>query len=112
MASRQKARKYLEDSESHSHYSSIVEYVLTYFIARAEKEGNNQFADELRKTKEEYHADFQEAFEITEEVYADLFTDEELDDLIVLHSNPATRKARALTPEIMNKILVKILLTA
>ena len=109
MASREKARRFLEESESHQHYSSIVEYALAYFTAKAEKEGNARFAADLRKARGEYHEEFQQAIEITEQVYAEIFSDEELDDLIVLHSNPALKKARALTADIMNQILEKYL---
>ena len=109
MASREKARRFLEESESHQHYSSIVEYALRYFIAKAEKEGNTRFAADLRKAKEEYHQEFQWALELTEQVWAELFTDEEMDDLIILHSNPALRKARALTADIFERILEKYL---
>ena len=42
-----------------------------------------------------------------EEVYAEIFSDEELDDLIVLHSNPAIKKLRGLNSEIVHKILEK-----
>jgi hypothetical protein len=41
-----------------------------------------------------------------------LFTDEELDDLIVLNSNPALKKARALTSDIFNAILEKFLMVS
>jgi hypothetical protein len=109
MASRKKVDRFLEESESHKHYSSIVEYALTYFIAKAEKEGNTRFAADLKKAKEDYHEHFQWALEFAAEVYVELFTDEELDNLIVLHSNPALRKARLLTADIMNKILEKYL---
>jgi hypothetical protein len=112
MASRAKAREFLQASESHTHYSSIVEYALTYFIAKAEKEGNVRFAADLKKAKEEYHEEFAWALELTEEVHAELFTDEELDNLIILHSNPALKKARALTADIFNKILEKYSLMA
>ena len=107
MGSRAKARQFLEGSESHEHYSSIVEFALTYFIARAEKEGNTRFAADLRKAKEEYHEEFKQAIDVTELVYAEIFTDEELDDLIFLHSNPALKKARAMTADIVNQILQK-----
>jgi hypothetical protein len=107
MASREKTRQFLEESESHKHYSSIVECALTYFITKAEKEGNTRFADDLRKAKQDYHEEFKWAIELTEQVWAELFTDEELDDLIVLHSNPALKKARALTADIFNRILEK-----
>jgi preprotein translocase subunit SecA len=112
MASREKARRFLEESEAHKHYSSIVECTLTYFIAKAEKEGNARFADDLRKAKQGYHDEFQQGVELTEQVYADTFTDEELDDMIVLHSNPALRKARALTSEIFNTILKQYLMVS
>jgi len=105
MASTEKARKFLEESESHRHYSSIVEYALTFFIARAEKQGKTRFAAELRDLKDAYHEEFRQAVDVTERVYAETFTDEELDDLIILHSNPALRRARALTAEIFEKIL-------
>ncbi len=107
MGSREKARQFLQESEAHQHYSSIVEYALTYFIAKAEMQGNTRFAEDLRKAKAEYHEDFQNAVDVTELVYADIFTDEELDDLIILHMNPALKKARALTADIVKAILQK-----
>lgn len=107
MASREKARQFLEESEAHAHYSSIVECTLTYFIAKADKAGNTRFANDLRKAKQGYHDEFRQGVELTEQVYADTFTDEELDDLIILHANPALRKARALTVDIFNTILEK-----
>ncbi len=109
MASREKTRQFLEESESHQHYSSIVEYALTYFIAKAEKEGNARFAADLKKAKAEYHEEFKWAIELTEQVWAELFTDEEMDDLIILHSNPALKKARALTADIFHRLLDKYL---
>jgi broad-specificity NMP kinase len=107
MGSRQKVKQFLEESESHQHYSSIVEYFLTYLIAKAEKEGNARFAADLRKAKDEYHEEFKQAIDITESVYAEIFTDDELDDLIILHNNPALKKARSMTAEIVNGILKK-----
>lgn len=112
MASREKAREFLEVLDAHNHYSSILECALTYFIAVADKEGNTRFAADLRKAKEEYHEEFQRGVEITEQVYAEMFTDEELNDLIVLNSNPAIKKSRALTVDIMNRILEKHLSAA
>ncbi len=109
MASREKARLFLEVSETHQHYSSTIDYALTFFIAKAEKEGNPRFAADLRKAKGEYHTDFAKAIEITEQVYAEVFSDEELDDLIILHSNPATKKLRTLGADIMNRVLEKYL---
>ena len=105
MASREKARQFLQESESHKHYSNIVECALTYFIAKAEKEGKARFAADLRTAKQGYHEEFQKGVELTEDVYAATFTDEELDDLIILHANPALRKARALTSDIFNSII-------
>ena len=112
MASRENVRRLLEESDAHKHYSSIVECTLTYFIAKAEKEGNSRFADDLRKAKQGYHEEFQQGVQLTEDVYAETFTDEELDDLIILHSNPALRKARALTSDIFNTILEHYLLVS
>lgn len=109
MASREMTRRFLEESEAHKHYSSIVEYTLTYFGAKAEREGNARLAADLRKAKEEYHEEFRRGVEVTEKVYADLFTDEELNDLIVLHSNPALKKSRALTADIFNAVLEQCL---
>jgi hypothetical protein len=105
MASREKARQFLDESDAYKHYSSIVECALTYFIAKAEKQGNTRFADDLRQAKQGYHEEFRKGVEITEDVYAETFTDEELDDLIILHANPALRKARALTADIFNTII-------
>lgn len=109
MSSAEKARRFIEESESHKHYSSIVEYTLTYFIAKAKRDGNAHFAADLENAKAEYHEQFQSALQLAEDVHAELFTDEELDDLIVLHSNPALKKARALTADIFNEMLEKYL---
>lgn len=107
MGSRQKVARFLEASEAHQHYESIVAMSLSYLIAKAEKEGRGQFAADLRKEMQDYKDEFEKAVAVTEEVYCEVFTDAELDDLIVLHSNPAIKKSRLLTSEIMNKILEK-----
>ena len=105
MGSREKVRQFLEESEAHRHYEGIVEYALTYLVAKAAKEGKGQLAADLGQMKEEYREDFANAVAMTEEVFSDIFSDEELDNLIVLHSNPAIKKLRALNSEIMGKIL-------
>jgi hypothetical protein len=105
MATKKKARQFVEASDSHKHYSEIVDYTLTYFITKAEREGDSRFAEDLRKAKEEYGEEFDQAIEVTEDVYSEVFTDDEIDDLIVLHSNPTLKKARDLTATIMSKIL-------
>lgn len=107
MGSREKVREFLEESEAHRHYEGIVDYALTYLIAKSEKEGKSQFAADLRRMKGEYKEDFAHAVAMTEEVFSDIFDDEELDNLIVLHSNPAIKKMRRLNSEIMGKILRK-----
>ena len=112
MGSREKVRRFLDESEAHKHYSIIVECTLTYFIHKAEKEGNARFADDLRKARQGYHEEFKMGIDLTEQVYAELFTDEELDDLIMLNSNPALKKARALTSDIFNAILEKYLMVS
>jgi hypothetical protein len=109
MASKEKTRQFMEASDSHKHYSEIVDYTLTYFIHKAEREGNTRFAEDLKKAKEEYEEEFIKGIEVTEAVYSEMFSDEDLDDLIILHSNPALKKARDLTGEIMNQILEKYL---
>jgi hypothetical protein len=105
MASREKARKFLEASDSHRHYSEIIDLALMYFITKASKEGNTRFAEDLKKAKEDYGKDFNQAIEITESVYCEMFTDDELDNLIILHSNPAMSKARDTASSIVGKIL-------
>ncbi len=107
MASRERAKKFLAASDSHKHYSEIVDYTLTYFITKAEREGDTRFAEDLKRAKEEYKEEFNQAFEVTEAVHCEMFTDEELDNLIILHSNPALKKARDAAGDIMNKILEK-----
>jgi hypothetical protein len=107
MGSREKVRRFLEESEAHRHYEGIVDYALTYLIAKAEREGQSRFAADLARMKGEYKEDFANAVALTEDVFADVFDDEELDNLIVLHSNPAIKKLRELNSEIMGKILRK-----
>lgn len=107
MGSREKVRRFLEESEAHRHYEGIVEYALTYLAAKAEKEGKSRLAADLEQMKGEYREDFANAVALTEEVFCDIFSDEELDNLILLHSNDAIKKLRELNAEIMGKILRK-----
>jgi hypothetical protein len=109
MASKEMARRFIDEADVYNQYSSIIEDALTVFIAKAEKEGNTRFAEDLRNARATYHPDFQKAIEITEQVYAEAFTDEELNDLIVLHNNPALKKARAHGADLINTILEKVL---
>ena len=108
MASTDKVRQFLQDSEAHAHYGSIVEFTLSYFIQRAKRDGNARFAADLERARSEYHNEFAQAVAITEHVYADLFTDEELDDLIILHANPALKKARAMMADLLRTILEQL----
>jgi hypothetical protein len=105
MGSREKVRQFLEESEAHRHYEGIVDYALAYLVAKAEKEGRSEFAADLARMKGEYKEDFANAVAMTEGVFCEIFSDEELDNLIVLHSNPATKKLRGLNSEIMGQIL-------
>ena len=107
MGSKQKAQAFLETSDTPEYFWSIIEFTLTYFIAKAEKEGNKSFAEELRQAKADYRNDFNKALNITEDVYCEIFNDEELDELIVMHSTTPIKKLRDLTPKIMDTILEK-----
>jgi len=107
MASAEKAREFLKASDAHKHYTEILELALAYFITKAEQEGNSRFVEDLQKARREYHKEFEEAIECTEAVYQEIFTDEELDNLIILHSNPALKKARDLTGQIVEQVLEK-----
>ncbi len=107
MGSKEKARTFLETSEAPEHFWRIIEFTLTYFIAKAEKAGNSQFADLLKQARDDYKGDFDKALKITEDVYCEIFNDEELEELIVMHATTPITKLRALTPQIMNTILEK-----
>ena len=109
MATKELVRRFIQEADVYKQYSSIIEYTLSVFIAKAEKEGNTRFAADLRNAQASYHPDFQKAIEITEQVFAETFTNEELNDLIVLHNNPAIRKSRALGADLVNKIFERVL---
>lgn len=104
MGSKQKAKQFLETSRTHEHYSTIIEEALKFFIAKAETE-NKEFADYLRKMQTDYKEQFKEAIDVTEQVYADIFTDDELDELIVMHQNPTLLKLRGLTADISDRTI-------
>ena len=103
MGSMEKAKQFVETSETLKLYSEIIDNMLLYFITRAEKEGNQAFAGELKKVKESYMVDFTDALEVTEKVCCEIFSDEELQELTVMHSTPALEKLRGLTPKIMDR---------
>lgn len=104
MGSKQKAREFLEVSRTHEHYSAIVEQSLRFFIAKAEQE-KPECVDYLKKLQTDYKDQFQQAIDVTEQVYADIFTDAELEELIVMHQNPTLLKLRGLTSEISDRTI-------
>ncbi len=104
MTSKQKARQFMDVTGIREQYSSLIDLTLTYFIAKAENEGN-PLADDLKKLKDGYKEEFEDVQEIAAEVIAEVFSDDELDELIVLHSTPALNTLRGLAPEIMSRIL-------
>jgi hypothetical protein len=107
MGSMEKAKQFLKTSETLKLYSEIIDNMLLYFIARAKKEKNQPLAEELKKLKDSYIDDFTDALEITERVYCDIFSDDELEEMIVMHSTPALEKLRGLTPKIMDRFFEK-----
>lgn len=104
MGSKQKAKEFLEMSRTHEHYSTIIDYALKFFILRAEQE-NPPCADYLKKIQQDYHEQLANAIAVTEKVYSEIFSDEELDELIVMHQNPAIEKLRGLTGDISNRTI-------
>jgi len=107
MGSMEKAKEFLVKSETLKLYSEIIDNMLLYFIARAKREKNPSLAEELKKLKDSYIDDFTDALEITERVYCDIFSDDELEEMIVMHSTPALEKLRGLTPKIMDRFFEK-----
>ncbi len=104
MGSKEKSKEFLKVSRTHEHYSTIIEEALKYFIAKADEE-NKEIAEYLRKMQSDYKVQFKEAIDITEQVYADIFSDDELDELIVMHQNPTLLKLRGLTADISDKTI-------
>ena len=103
MGSMEKAKQFVETSETLKLYSEIIDNMLLYFVTRAEKEGNHTFAEELKKVESSFMGDFTDALEVTEKVCCEIFSDEELQELTVMHSTPALEKLRGLTPKIMER---------
>ncbi len=106
MGSQQKAKEFLEISRTHEHYSSIIENSMMFFIASAEQE-NKEAAEYLKKLKVDYQTQFTDAIGVTEQVYAEIFTDDELEELIVMHKNPVLERLRGLTDEISQRTIDK-----
>ena len=106
MGSKGKAKEFLEVSQTHEHYSTIIENTLMFFIATAEQE-NKEFAEYLKKMQSDYKDQFANAIDMTELVYAEIFSDDELEELIVMHQNPVLEKLRGLTSEISQRTIEK-----
>lgn len=106
MTSKEKALRFLDVTGIKEMYSSVIEYALTYYIAKAESEAD-PLADILKKIKDGFRQELEdvEVEDIAAEVIAGVFSDDELDELIVLHSTPAINRLQGLAPEIMSRIL-------
>ena len=104
MTSKEKALRFLDVTGIKEQYTSIIGNALTYFIAKAESEGD-PLADGLKKLKDGYKQELENVEEVACEVISGVFSDDELDELIVLHSTPAINRLQGLTPEIMSRIL-------
>jgi len=106
MGSKYKAKEFLEKSRTHEHYSTIIENALRFFIAQAELE-KPECAEYIKKLQDDYKEQFADAIDVTEMVYAEIFSDDELDELIVMHANPTLEKLRGLTQEISDRTIAK-----
>jgi hypothetical protein len=106
MTSKEKVQRFLDVTGIKGMYSSVIEYSLTYFIAKAESEGD-PLADGLKKIKGGFRQELEDVGveDVAAEVIAGVFSDDELDELIVLHSTPALNRLHGLAPEIMGRIL-------
>ncbi len=107
MANKEKAQEFIKASEVNKHYASIIEFSFSYFMKKAEQ-ADSKLADELKKVQEDYKSEFEKGIDLAIEAYGELFTDEELDELIVIHSNPVLKKLRSSTEQLMSKISEKI----
>ncbi len=107
MGSKEKAKEFIQASEVNKHYASIIEFSFAYFLQKAE-EADSKLAEELKKAKESYNDEFGKAVELAQEAYSEIFTEDELEELIVIHTNPVLKKLRNSTSEIMEKISEKI----
>ncbi len=107
MGSKEMAKKFLETSGVSGHYASIIDFTFTYFVKKAEQSGS-QAAEELKKIKDEYPQEFAKGIGLAEEAYSEMFTDEELQELTVMHGNPVLMKLRGSTEELMQKIAEKL----
>ncbi len=107
MGSKEMAKKFLEASEVSNHYASIIDFTFTYFVKKAEQI-DPQAAEALKKIKDGYPEEFASSIGLAEEAYSEMFTDEELEELTVMHGNPVLMKLRGSTKELMNKIAEKL----
>ncbi len=108
MGSEEKAKAFLEASEASNHYATVIDFSFNYFVKKAEAM-DSQVAEGLKKIKDAYPEEFAKSIGIAEEVYSEMFTDEELDELIVIHNNPVLKKLRNSTAQLMDKISAKII---
>lgn len=109
MASLKKVREYFEAAEMLKQYTALTENVCAqmsaYFAGRSDDDG--LMATELRKRLGVIIGEKMLAF--AEEMFVELFSDEELDELIVIHSSPVFKRLRVLAPEMTKKLTISIL---
>ncbi|MCK4781319.1 DUF2059 domain-containing protein [Candidatus Parcubacteria bacterium] len=94
----EKVKKFLEVSESRKQYVLIVEHMITQIRTEI---GNEEVLDKFSEVMNAVGVKIMDAIE---KIYADLFSDEEIDELILLHSSPMAIRSRELQPKILEKI--------
>jgi|SRR3989344_7001980 len=105
MATEGKVRQFLEVSDLVEQMKKIVQQICEGMKADFEKHSDDLGATTTEVFNKLYNFIAAKMDDLILSLYKDFYTDEELDELIIVHSSSIFQKMRERTPEITNRLV-------
>lgn len=104
MANRSKVRQFFEVAETEKQFSSLTEQLISFYKNRLEADGEDDAQKIVQVQQFVYEEVKKLVFPLMEDIYADVFTDSELDELISIYSSSTFQRLREVVPGMQQKM--------
>ena len=109
MASKDKVREFFEAAELKKQYAVLTEQMSSQLKEYFESRGDIECV-EMTQVQELIHKEVQDrVFQLVKDIFEEMFTDNEVDELTTLHASPVFKRMRELAPEMQQRLLASML---
>ena len=109
MASSEKVKKLFEEAEIKKQYFMLIDQITDQMKVNLTQEDDEYGAMTTEYDKRTNKFMSEKLFGLAERVYAEFFSDQEIDELIVINNSPVFIRFRNMMPEIITKMMVLVL---